>query len=311
MSPVEVARASLERVAAVDPHVNAFVWVDDEDALAQAAASEARWRAGEALGPIDGVPTTVKDLLPWRGRPTRKGSRQTSSEPATEEAPAVRPPPRVGRRRHRRDDDARVRLEGRRRLAAHRDHAQPVGPLPYDGRLLGRRGRRCRHRHGRPARRHRRRWIRADAVGLLRARRPQAHPHARADPPGRRVGHAEPRRPAGPVGARRRTPHVGRRAARPPRRLPVAARRPPLARRPRGRRGRAADRVRLPTGSRAPTSTRGSRPRSRRAVGVLAALGAEVEVADHRARTCATRSSPCGTPRSGAPCAGCPRSGSR
>jgi aspartyl-tRNA(Asn)/glutamyl-tRNA(Gln) amidotransferase subunit A len=89
-SPVEVARMSLDRVRAVDPTVNAFVWVDEEGALAQARASEARWRAGEPLGALDGVPVTVKDLLPYLGHPTLKGSRH--SDPAvlpTEEAPTV------------------------------------------------------------------------------------------------------------------------------------------------------------------------------------------------------------------------------
>ena len=89
-SPVEVARASLDRVRLVDPVVNAFVWVDEDDALAQARASEARWRQGAALGALDGVPTTIKDLLPWRGRPTRKGSAHTDpDELAEEEAPTV------------------------------------------------------------------------------------------------------------------------------------------------------------------------------------------------------------------------------
>ncbi|MBI1376295.1 MAG: amidase [Frankiales bacterium] len=89
VSPVEATRAALDRIARVDPVVNAFVWVDGDDALEQARASEERWRAGTPRSPIDGVPTTVKDLLPWRGRPTRKGSVHTSTEPATEEAPTV------------------------------------------------------------------------------------------------------------------------------------------------------------------------------------------------------------------------------
>ena len=90
VSPVEVAQASLDRVRAVDPMLNAFVWVDEDGALAQARASEARWRAGEPLGALDGVPVTVKDLLPFRGHPTLKGSRH--SDPSvlpTEEAPTV------------------------------------------------------------------------------------------------------------------------------------------------------------------------------------------------------------------------------
>lgn len=90
VSPVEITQATLDRVRAIDPIVNAFVWVDDEDALAQARASESRWRQGASFGALDGVPTTVKDLLPWRGRPTRKGTRHTDPDDlAVEEAPTV------------------------------------------------------------------------------------------------------------------------------------------------------------------------------------------------------------------------------
>ncbi len=90
VSPVEVARATFERVRAVDPDVNAFVWVDEDRALEQARASETRWRAGEQRGDLDGVPVTIKDLLPYLGHPTLKGSRHSDASvlPA-EEAPTV------------------------------------------------------------------------------------------------------------------------------------------------------------------------------------------------------------------------------
>lgn len=73
-SPVEVVRAVLERTAAVQPRINAFVRVDAEAALAGAEASTARWRAGEPLGLLDGVPVSVKDALPVAGGPTLRGS---------------------------------------------------------------------------------------------------------------------------------------------------------------------------------------------------------------------------------------------
>ncbi len=89
-SPVDVARATFERVRAVDPDVNAFVWVDEAGALEQARASETRWRTGEQRGDLDGVPVTIKDLLPYLGHPTLKGSRHSdSSVLPTEEAPTV------------------------------------------------------------------------------------------------------------------------------------------------------------------------------------------------------------------------------
>ena len=58
-------------------------------ALMQAGESEARWAAGRPLGPLDGVPVTVKDLLNVAGFPTRRGSKITDATPAPEDAPAV------------------------------------------------------------------------------------------------------------------------------------------------------------------------------------------------------------------------------
>ncbi len=74
LSPVEVTQAALDRIAHLQPVYNAFVVVDPESALASAAASEARWKSGRPLGLVDGLPTTVKDLLLCKGWPTRRGS---------------------------------------------------------------------------------------------------------------------------------------------------------------------------------------------------------------------------------------------
>jgi aspartyl-tRNA(Asn)/glutamyl-tRNA(Gln) amidotransferase subunit A len=90
LSPVAVARAVLDRIEANNGSINAFVVVDVKGALAAAAASEARWGRGEPLGLLDGVPVSVKDLLPLRGLPTRRGSKTTSAESVSDEdAPAV------------------------------------------------------------------------------------------------------------------------------------------------------------------------------------------------------------------------------
>ncbi|MFF6640653.1 amidase [Streptomyces althioticus] len=88
--PVEVTRAALRRAEEIQPEVNAFVRLLADDALQRAAASAERWRRGEQLGPLDGVPVTVKDILLLRGAPTLKGSRTV--DPAgrwDEDAPSV------------------------------------------------------------------------------------------------------------------------------------------------------------------------------------------------------------------------------
>ncbi|MFD9906070.1 amidase [Streptomyces sp. NPDC059063] len=89
-SPVDVVRAVLRRAAEIQPAVNAFVRVDERDALVRAEESAARWRAGEPLGLVDGVPVTVKDILLQRGAPTLRGSKAVAEEGSwNEDAPSV------------------------------------------------------------------------------------------------------------------------------------------------------------------------------------------------------------------------------
>jgi len=89
VSPVEVTQAVLKRIEALQPKFNAFRFVDAESALANAKASEARWLQGRVLGPLDGIPVAIKDLLHVRGWPTRKGSLATSDNCQTEDAPVA------------------------------------------------------------------------------------------------------------------------------------------------------------------------------------------------------------------------------
>jgi aspartyl-tRNA(Asn)/glutamyl-tRNA(Gln) amidotransferase subunit A len=90
LSPVEVAAALLDRITRHDADVNAFCVLDPEMTPSQARASEARWRAGAPLSPLDGVPVAVKDILLTRGWATRRGSRTVAPEgPWEVDAPAV------------------------------------------------------------------------------------------------------------------------------------------------------------------------------------------------------------------------------
>jgi aspartyl-tRNA(Asn)/glutamyl-tRNA(Gln) amidotransferase subunit A len=75
VSAVEVAQAHLDRIAAVDGDVHAFLHVDTEGALASAAAVDAKVKAGEKLSVLAGVPLGLKDILTTNGLPTTCGSR--------------------------------------------------------------------------------------------------------------------------------------------------------------------------------------------------------------------------------------------
>jgi aspartyl-tRNA(Asn)/glutamyl-tRNA(Gln) amidotransferase subunit A len=90
LSPVQVARALLDRIAAWEPRINAMYRVQRDAALAAAAASEARWRAGRALSPLDGVPITIKENIYTRGDPAPIGTRANEdTAPQAADAPAA------------------------------------------------------------------------------------------------------------------------------------------------------------------------------------------------------------------------------
>ncbi|MDQ3457491.1 MAG: Asp-tRNA(Asn)/Glu-tRNA(Gln) amidotransferase subunit GatA [Actinomycetota bacterium] len=74
-SAVEVAEAHLDRIAATDDRVHAFLHVDADGALAAARAVDERRSRGEELGPLAGVPLAMKDVVVTRGLPSTSGSK--------------------------------------------------------------------------------------------------------------------------------------------------------------------------------------------------------------------------------------------
>jgi aspartyl-tRNA(Asn)/glutamyl-tRNA(Gln) amidotransferase subunit A len=86
-SPVEVVEAVLARIARWEGVIHALYAFDPEGARRAAEASAARWARGEALGPLDGVPVTIKDNIATRGVPMPLGTAARPLVPEPEDAP--------------------------------------------------------------------------------------------------------------------------------------------------------------------------------------------------------------------------------
>ena len=89
ISPVELTRACLERIEHLDPHVNAFITVLSESAMAEARESEAEIARGDYRGPLHGIPIAHKDLLYTRGVRTTAGSKVLANFTPGEDATVV------------------------------------------------------------------------------------------------------------------------------------------------------------------------------------------------------------------------------
>ena len=79
ISAVELTRTVVARTKAVEGRVHAFNSYDETDALAQAAASDARRAAGQARGPLDGIPIGLKDVIAVAGQPLTASSKMLAN----------------------------------------------------------------------------------------------------------------------------------------------------------------------------------------------------------------------------------------
>ena len=87
VSSVELVTACLDRIAEVDPDIQAWAFLDREHALMQARALDESRARGDAVGPLHGVPIGIKDIFDTGDMPTELGS------PIGPGAPHVRTPP--------------------------------------------------------------------------------------------------------------------------------------------------------------------------------------------------------------------------
>jgi aspartyl-tRNA(Asn)/glutamyl-tRNA(Gln) amidotransferase subunit A len=89
LSPVELLRENLARIARLDPTLHAFVALDEAGAMRAAKAAEARFASGTPLGALDGIPVAHKDIIDVRGLPTTACSRMLQGNVAGADAPAA------------------------------------------------------------------------------------------------------------------------------------------------------------------------------------------------------------------------------
>jgi aspartyl-tRNA(Asn)/glutamyl-tRNA(Gln) amidotransferase subunit A len=86
-SPSEVLEDILAHIAVWEPHIKALYAFDPQGARAAATASTERWQKGEPVGPLDGVPVTIKDNIATKGVPVPLGAATTKLVPAAADAP--------------------------------------------------------------------------------------------------------------------------------------------------------------------------------------------------------------------------------
>ena len=89
VSPVEVVDAALARLEATEAALNAFVAIDSDGARRAARVAEDAVMRGDTLGPLHGVPVSVKDLIDVAGLPARYGSLTMKDNVARADAPSV------------------------------------------------------------------------------------------------------------------------------------------------------------------------------------------------------------------------------
>ena len=210
LSPVEAMASVIARVEAYEPHIHATWLYAPERALKEARASEARWAKGEPIGPLDGVPVTVKDNIATRGDPKPVGTAAEDMTPATGGRAARGAAARSGRDHLRQDDHARLRHAVVGPLELPRARAQSVEARPQSRRLVGGSGARRRRALWPAPSRHRHRRLGAAARRLVRPGRAQAERRPDSD---RSALHRPRRRPDDPRCGRRRLDDGDARAA--------------------------------------------------------------------------------------------------
>jgi len=89
ISPVELTQAVLDRIEKLDPALNAYITVDAGGAMRAARRARRQIAAGKYLGPLHGIPISLKDLYDTKGLPTTAGSKIMRDRVPDEDATSV------------------------------------------------------------------------------------------------------------------------------------------------------------------------------------------------------------------------------
>jgi Asp-tRNA(Asn)/Glu-tRNA(Gln) amidotransferase A subunit family amidase len=89
LSPVELVQAHLDRIERVNPKLNAYVQVDAERAVAAARGAEKALVDNKMLGPLHGVPISIKSAIDVAGMGCEAGTKLRAGHVATNDAPLV------------------------------------------------------------------------------------------------------------------------------------------------------------------------------------------------------------------------------
>ena len=89
VSPTELLDSTLKKIEKLDPILNSFAFLDIEGAKILAKESEKRMMSNSLLSELDGIPTSIKDLIAQKNLPQRFGSKTTPDNPISIDAPSV------------------------------------------------------------------------------------------------------------------------------------------------------------------------------------------------------------------------------
>jgi len=88
VSPTELLDNTLKKIEKLDPILNSFAFLDIEGAKSLAKESEKRMMSNSLLSELDGIPTSIKDLIAQKNLPQRFGSKTTSDNLVSADAPS-------------------------------------------------------------------------------------------------------------------------------------------------------------------------------------------------------------------------------